>query len=227
MTARCFADRAVIQEALKRPAEALKDLDTALRLAPADTASRARRAALRASSRDRDGALQDLAILDAALAPDAELRRSMAATYADLDLPIPAQRQWASWMAAHPHGSHMDDALHHRCRMRARLGIDLDDALEDCRRAIAIDPSDPTYQDSLGWLQLRRGEAREAIAAFDRSLALHPEGAWSLYGRGLARLTTNDPTRGVADLAAARRIDANIDQAVNAAGLPVAPASAD
>jgi tetratricopeptide (TPR) repeat protein len=216
-----FEGRARVYLAMQRPAEALEDLDEALRLDPTVADARLRRAQLRAVSGDRDGALQDLATLDATLPPAANLRAAMADTYAALDMPKDAIRQWASWMPTHEHEGSIDEVLNHRCWTRMLFDIELDEALADCRRAVDSDPDRADYQDSLGWIRLRRGEFSKAIAAFNRSLALKPASAWSLYGRSLAYLRSNDKTQAEADLGAARKIDARVDDQLRRHGLAV------
>ena len=45
-----------------------------------------------------------------------------------------------------------------------------------------------------------------SIADYDASLALRPKIAWSLYGRGVARMKSGDADGGKADVAAALAI---------------------
>ena len=106
--ATCFATRARVHLGRKDPADAARDLDEALRLDPAAADPRMDRAALRAAQHDRDGALADLRALDAALPSQAHLRAAMASTYAELDLPDEALRQWDLWMTSHRHDGSRD-----------------------------------------------------------------------------------------------------------------------
>ena len=52
-------------------------------------------------------------------------------------------------------------------------------------------------------MQLRRKNYDAAIADYDAALRLQPKIAWSLYGRGLAKLRRGLSSEGRADIAAA------------------------
>jgi len=64
--------------------------------------------------------------------------------------------------------------------------------------------------DSRGLAHLRRGELDLAIADYDEALKLQPKLAWSLYGRGLARIGKGLKAEGEADLQAATQIAPNL-----------------
>jgi tetratricopeptide (TPR) repeat protein/predicted aspartyl protease len=224
-SARCFAERAAVHQSLEQPDAAAKDFDQALRLEPAATDTRLKRATLRVTSGDREGALQDLAALDAAMPPEANLRRPMADAYVKLEMPAQALHQWALWVQAHPGHAHLDGVLNSRCWTRVRFDIELDQALDDCRRAVDMSSSNAAFRDSLAWVHLRRGEYRKAVEEFDRSLALRPPtaaaGAGSVYGRGIARLRLGEKAKSDADFEAARKLDAAIDDEMRQQGLAV------
>jgi len=67
----------------------------------------------------------------------------------------------------------------------AERGEQLDDALVLARRAAAARPT-ANVLDTLGWVQLRRGEAQAALETFERAHALDPESASIAYRLGLA-----------------------------------------
>ena len=213
------AQRGAVLDALMRPAKAIEDFDKALELDPAHVDARWHRAVLRMRAGNRDGAKSDIDALDQALAPQAQLRLSMSRLYLELDQPAQAVAQLNQWLAAHPSEVRRDVALNERCRARTLLGIELDKALDDCNEAIAADKQSAAYLDSRGWVQLRLGRYDRALADFDRSLALRPDLAWALYGRGLAKTRAGDVAQGEADLAAARKVQADIDAKVARAGL--------
>jgi tetratricopeptide (TPR) repeat protein len=219
-----FAQRGAIEEALKRPAKALEDFDKALELDPTQADARAQRAWLRFYAKNRDGAKADLDALDKTLAPQAQMRLAMARLYLNLEQPAQALAQLNQWLPAHPHEVKRDVALNSRCWTRLMLGIELNEALDDCNDAVDSDSKNPNYLDSRGWVYLRLGKYKKALSDFDRSIEYRPEGAWTLYGRGLTKTRLGDAAQGEADLTAARKLQPDIDLKVARAGLMTEPA---
>ncbi len=203
----------------------LADLDTALRLDPAQDAARMQRAWMHAAHDDKDRALEDLAELDRRATPQAQLRVEMALLYNDLGRPAQTITQANLWIAAHKHDIGLAAALNSRCWSRAELNVDLDKALDDCDDAVDADPKNASYLDSRAWIYLRLGKLKKSLADFDRGLAIKPDGAWSLYGRGLVHLGLGDAASAQADLAAARQKTSDIDDQVRKLGFPSAPAA--
>ena len=68
------------------------------------------------------------------------------------------------------------------------------DAARELRAAIALDPGFLAAMANLVAVDLARGDLREARAIADRYVALAPESARALYGRGLAALWSGDAT---------------------------------
>jgi tetratricopeptide (TPR) repeat protein/predicted aspartyl protease len=205
-----FAQQGEVHEALRRPADALASYDRALELDPTFADARYRRVMLRIGAKDRDGAKSDLDALDKSLASQADLRLAMAGRYMELEQPAQSLVQLNQW-------------LNGRCFARAMLGIELDQALEDCNEAVAAsNSSNAPYLDSRGWVQLRLGKYQRALADFDRALELRPGVAFTLYGRGLAKLRLGDAAQSEADLASARKAQPDIDLNVTRAGLMLA-----
>jgi predicted aspartyl protease/Tfp pilus assembly protein PilF len=221
-----FATRASVHAARKDPVLTLADLDTALRLDPGLADARIRRAWLQLSRHEQTQTLADLDVLDKTLPPQSNLRGEMARLFGTLDMPSQALAQWDDWIDAHPHDIGLERAYNGRCWTRAELGIDLDKALDDCDEAVDADAKNANYLDSRGWVYLRQGKLRKALADFDRGLAIRPAGAWSLYGRGLVHLGLGETAAGEADLAAARAADRRIDAEIGRSGLPRAPQAA-
>lgn len=203
----------------------LADLDTALRLDPAQATARMQRGWMHTAHGEPQLALEDLAVLDKTLAPQAQLRAEMARLYGALGKPQQVIAQWTQWIAAHPHDIALESARNGRCWARMELGIDLDKALDDCDEAVDADPKNPSYLDSRAWVYLRQGKLKKSMADFDRGLAIKPDGVWSLYGRGLVHQGLGEALLAQADLAAARKADPHIDEAIEKAGLPRAPAA--
>jgi tetratricopeptide (TPR) repeat protein len=75
--------------------------------------------------------------------------------------------------------------------------------------ALRRGPRNAAFFDSRGLAHLRHGDLDLAIADYNEALKLQPRLAWSLYGRGLARLGKGDRA-GEADIAAATAIAPNL-----------------
>ena len=108
---------------------------------------------------------------------------------------------------------HADDAqlLNSRCWTRATANVELPRALADCEQAVAHAPDNPAILDSRAFVKLRMGQYDAAIADEDAALSHIPNHPAALYTRGIARLRKGDRQGGERDLAAARRLDFDID----------------
>lgn len=104
------------------------------------------------------------------------------------------------------------------CWKKATAGILLESALEDCRNALKLSPDTPAYLDSLGMVLLRLGQLNEALAAYDKALS-KSEFAAALMGRAIVRARKGDAAKARADLAAARKLHARIDEQFEGYGL--------
>jgi tetratricopeptide (TPR) repeat protein len=109
-------------------------------------------------------------------------------------------------------------AWNNRCYFRAIAG-QLDDALADCNRSLAIHPDFPATLDSRGFTYLRMKKYDLAIRDYNDALRQDSKKAPSLYGRGLARRAQHDPAGSQADIAAAKSIDAKIEQTFKSYGV--------
>ena len=83
---------------------------------------------------------------------------------------------------------------------------DLPRALEDCTQALRLRPGFADALDSRGFVHLKLGKPREALADYDAALKAGPR-ASSLYGRGLARKRIGDTAGGDGDMVAAKAMD--------------------
>jgi predicted aspartyl protease/Tfp pilus assembly protein PilF len=223
--ATCFRSRARVHLAMGHLEPALADLDESLRLDPALHDARLVRARLRLDRGDREGALADLQVLDTALPEASHFRTSMGAAYAQMKLVPEALRQWDLWVAHHEEDANLGEVLNDRCWLRARMKVDLPKALEDCKAAVKADEENPHFHDSLGWTYLRLDQPKAARVAFDKAIALDPKKSFSYYGRALARRRAGDAEGAVQDVAAARKLDAHVDAAVQKAGFEAEPAA--
>jgi len=218
-----FVRRAAVHEMMQQWQPALKDLDAALLLEPANTEARLRRAWLRAGANDGDGTVFDLQFLDSSLAPQAHQRLEMGDLYEKFDLTRRALPQWTLWISAHPHDAKLASTLNSRCWAKMKLNIELDQALDDCDKAIDLQDQNGHYYDSRAWLRLRRGELRKALADFERALKHLPDSPWSLYGRSIVRRKLGDAPGAQADIQAARKHRPTIDDDVGRQGLAAEP----
>jgi len=214
-----LAQRAAIELSLKRTTQARQDIDKALELDPRQVDARLQRATARARDKDTDGALADLAELDRTLAPEAATRVQMGRLYLGLNAPAQALAQFDLWVPHHAHEFRIENVLYDRCSARIELGVDLDKALDDCDAAVDADPKNPDFLAGRAWTRLQQGAPSKARADFDRSLAIRPGHALTLYGRGLAEQRLGDATAGQADLDAARKLDPKIDAEMARRGL--------
>lgn len=209
--------------ALKRPADAMAELDATLALDPRLDDARLMRTALRADDANPAPALQDLAVLDDALPAQSNMRRALALAYEHLGVSAQAIKQWTLWIANHRDDIRLPAARNSRCRDRVKANIDLDQAIADCDDAIFDESRNAAFLDTRGWLRLRLGQPGKAKADFDRAIKIDAASAYSLYGRALARTTLGETAPAQADLAAARLADPQVDAKVKADGLQVAP----
>jgi uncharacterized caspase-like protein len=99
-------------------------------------------------------------------------------------------------------------ALNNRCWARAMIS-DLQNALKDCSEAIQIRPAFADAFDSRGLVNLKAGQPSNAVADYNAALKISRQ-ASSLYGRGIAKRRTGDPSGGNKDIADAKALDPNI-----------------
>ena len=203
--------RAAVHQAMRQASLALKDLDTALQLDPSHTEARVLRASLLVATKNRRSAIEDLRTLDQTLVPQANERLRLAQLYQALDMQEPAIPQWTAWIAAHPNDILLGRVYNDRCWARTILNTELKAALDDCDQAVERQAADSVPYNTRGWLHLRQGDLREALADFDHALALKPDLVWAVYGRGIARRKLGDEAAGQADLEAARKLRPTVD----------------
>ncbi len=207
--------------AMKEPQKASGDFDQALALRPDYVAALMSRAALRIDAKDIADALPDLEAVDKIVAKQADVRFRMAFDYLYADLLPQAITQYDIWIAAHGDDARMAIALSARCKARAMLGLDLPAALRDCNAAISRSDKlhNPDFLDNLALLRFRLGDYDKSIGEYDAALKLRPHNAWSLYGRGLAKLKKNTRNEGQADLEEAVKISPGVADAYKSMGI--------
>jgi tetratricopeptide (TPR) repeat protein len=96
-----------------------------------------------------------------------------------------------------------------------------DRAIADYNEAIRLDPI--TAYDNRGNTWVAKGDNDRAIADYNEALKINPKQAFSLFGRGLAKLKKGDASGGEADIAAAKAIQTNIAEEFGRYRLPRPP----
>jgi predicted aspartyl protease/tetratricopeptide (TPR) repeat protein len=215
-----FVRRGVVHQALRQGREALEDFDAALRLQPSQSEALLRRASLRDPTSGREAALADLKTLNATLPAQAPERLPMARLYERFAEPREAIAQATHWAATRETDIDFAAVLSWRCALRAQLGVELDQALADCDRAVDADGKDTDFRENRGLLRLKRGEADLALADFEKALALKPDAPWALYGRAIVRSQRGQHESSRADLEAARKLRPQIEAQLAKFGLP-------
>jgi predicted aspartyl protease/tetratricopeptide (TPR) repeat protein len=199
--------RGMVYWQLRQPAAAMGDFDQALKLKRDDLPALIARAELLLQRGDKDLAAADLDAADAIAAKEADARYQMARVYERADRLAPAVAQLTLWINSHEVDERLPDALNSRCWIRALEGSDLALAVKDCNAALkrtnASSPFFAKIADSRGLVFLRMGDYDKSIADYDASLKINPKNAWSLYGRGIAKLRKHKTADGDADIAQA------------------------
>jgi len=99
-------------------------------------------------------------------------------------------------------------AMNNLCWQLATANVALDRALKLCNSAVAKGPGkgrvQAAYLDSRGFVLLRSGRFKDAIASYDQALAITPLLPNSLYGRGICELRTGATKSAADDIHAAK-----------------------
>ncbi len=214
-------ERAQVLLRLKEPQKALDDLNAALELKPDSISVLLTRAQLRIDMRYIPEAHADLDTVDRIASKQADARFILALEYLRADLWPPVITQFELWMASHGEDSRMAIALSGRCKAKAMLGQDLAAALKDCNAAIRRGGKiqNPDFLENLALVRFRLGDYDKSIESYDAALKIRPKTAWTLYGRGLAKLKKNDRGGGEADIAEAVAIAPGVAQIYEKMGL--------
>jgi tetratricopeptide (TPR) repeat protein len=205
----------------KESKKALEDFSAALGLRPDFIPALMSRAQLRIDTRNIAEARADLEAVDRIAAKQADIRFGLGFDYLHADLLPPAIAQFDMWIGAHGDDARMALALSARCKARAMLGQDLSQALKDCNSAIRRSSKlqNPDFLDNLALVRFRLGDYDKSIGNYDAALKIRPKNAWTLYGRGLAKLKKNNRSEGEADITEAVKISPGVADAYKRMGL--------
>ncbi|MGN6277395.1 MAG: aspartyl protease family protein [Sphingomonas sp.] len=217
--ARYYSQRATIELDMDDEEAGGADLDAAIERAPGDTTARLTRAWLRIKQDDKAAARRDADAVDHALALPSDARFELAELYDTLDLTQQAIRQYGLWIDAHHDDSKLASAYNGRCWLRARAGVELDAAIDDCNRGLHLRSHDPDILDSRAFARLRAGDTKGAVNDYDDALERNPKMPTSLYARGIAKRRLGQTAAGDADIAAAKKLDADIAKTMKGYGL--------
>ena len=220
--AQYFYERANIQLQLQHAPGAVEDLDRAIALNASYLEAHIVRARVYAGQKKTEEALGDLEAADKLAPAQGQIRLELAQLYMSLGNPAAAIRQWDLWIDSHPVDAHFVGALAQRCFAKALQGQNLDSALSDCNRAIALvnmrNPDEAGLLVNRGLVRLRQGEFDKAISDFDDALKLQPKNAPALYGRGLVSIRLNKAKQGEADIDAAVKLDKTLKDRLHGFG---------
>ena len=214
---------------------ALQDFNAALTLQPDDIQAHMVRAQLLQSHPDADtadavsDAKSDLDVVSRLATADANERLTAGVLYGRLGDYPQAVDQIRQWLGHHPLKDDQATGLNSLCWLRATSNRDLNEALDDCSRALDLKPheaeaelgsligrniasDDSHILDSRAFVYLRLGRTDDAVRDYTSALRINPRMPTSLYGRGLAELREGEKAQGEADLAAAEKLDSSIGQ---------------
>ena len=214
-TAEAYLDRAAHRDRADWAAR-LVDIEAALKLEPGNERAIIMRAAIQTDAGDAGRAV---AGLNAALKTRPDDHRLLVArgeAYSRSGQAAAAGRDFAQ-LRVKAAGS--SELLNNLCWSQAISGAPYAPALADCEAALKLAPSDARTLDSRAFVLLRLGRYPESVEGYDAALRRLPRTPASLFGRGLAKLRAGQGAEGQADLAAARAIDARIDEEFASYGL--------
>lgn len=198
--AKYLQERAAAHLALKQSFLAMADLDQAVKLKGNDGAILVSRALLKISGHDYEGAVSDLQTAAIAVSAQSNLRLTIGKLFSAARRPDLAPAELDLWQANHPDDANLEAMFSERCWARGLTATDLDKALKDCDRAIALAPKLAVPRSNRGLIHLRRKEYDLALADYNAALAINPTLPWALYGRGLVLKATGKDDLAKADL---------------------------
>lgn len=214
----CLYQRGLVHWRLHQRDPALQDFDAAIRISPSDYHALLSRAELQVAQLHA-GVKPDVDAVDR-WAPQADnVRLTLGGLYDEIHLYPQAIHEVTLWIGSHPDDVHLGSALGDRCWYRAEADQGLQEALQDCDRALRLGAADANVRDSRGLVYLRLGKLDEAIADYDAALKINPKLATSLFGRALARRRKGETVQGQADIAAAEKTDPGIGDFFASLGL--------
>jgi regulator of sirC expression with transglutaminase-like and TPR domain len=200
-----------------RAEDAIRDCSEAIALNPKNAAAYKLRALAYYSKHKPDRALRDFDRASALDPNDPEAQGGRGAVFRDRGDTRQALGSYSRAIALEPGTSRWWNA---RCWTRAIVHTELQAALADCDKAIALDASFVQAYDSRGLVYLQMRDFRRALADYNRALHLRPSLVTALYGRGVAKIRLADRS-GESDIERARDLDPAIDSSFRRYGIVV------
>ncbi len=90
----------------------------------------------------------------------------LGSTYLEMHDPAKAKESFKKVLSAEPEH---DGALNSLGYVYAEEGVNLDEALSMARKAVALDPTNGAYHDTLGWVLYKKGMYTEALQALQKA----------------------------------------------------------
>lgn len=193
---------------------ALSDIERAVEIEPDDVFWLVARAVINGSSGKLDRALEDLQKADQMKPNDPLVLGNLAIAMETVD-PEQALAFADRAIVLDPDAR----ALGQRCWMRAILQRDLELAIADCDRALALEYEPGNTLNSRGLVYFRLGQSEKSISDYNRSEALLPGMASTHYVRGLAKRQLGDLAGSEADIAKGIELEPGIVQRFSGYGV--------
>ncbi|MBS0540680.1 MAG: tetratricopeptide repeat protein [Proteobacteria bacterium] len=202
--------RAVLYALRGNADRALADYSEAVRLDPQNPQALVGRAGLYARMNDNDRAIADL---DAAI----KLQPKDPAAFYNRGYSYFAKgdynRAIADYSEAIKLNPNMAAAYNNRCLTRGIVGgNEIQQALADCDQALKLAGGNIEVRDTRAFIALKTGDFANAIKDYNLALQIDPNHARALYGRGLAKVKSNDKEGGDKDIAAAVKLVPTVGQ---------------
>lgn len=128
---------------------------------------------------------------------------------------VEADREFALAKAAATTATHLNNL----CWDVGLQNVALQTALSFCDASLAQDAESANAFDSKGFVLLRLKRFKESISSYDTALKLREGGAWSLYGRGIAKRRIGKVKEGDADIKAALQAEPGVGEVFTRAGV--------
>ncbi len=177
----------LLSETLKRPRDSLDMLEQAIPRFPASIPLRLAAAHAATEARDFDRALAAIAEAEK-IAEFGEQRGSLPFIWFNRGIVyerkgdiIEAEGWLRKTIDAHPNHH---PAMNYLSYTWADRNINLEESLALVQKALLLDPGNPAYLDTLGWIYFRMGRFDEALAEIDRALDAEPDEPEILLHRG-------------------------------------------
>jgi tetratricopeptide (TPR) repeat protein len=108
------------------------------------------------------------------------------------------------------------EALNNLAYLLAEQDKNLEDALKMSERAVKLDPNNPSYIDTLGWLQFKLGDVNSAELQLKKAAQLAPGQAEILFHIGKVLLDKSEFSEAISYLKEAHKADPNFKETEDA-----------